>query len=1385
MISIILYGRNDNYGYNLHKRAALSLNCMAEVLTDPSDEILFVDYNTPDDFPTFPEAIQDTLTKRAREMLRILRVRPHIHARFTSRTRLLALEPIARNVAVRRSRPSNRWILSTNTDMIFVPQGTRSLSKIARDLAPGFYHAPRIEIPEVLWESFDRHAPVDVINMVREWGTTLHLNEIVLGSKFIRYDGPGDFQLLLRSDLFENHGFDEAMLLGWHVDSNIAARMLLKYDQVGDLGQHVYGYHCDHTRQITPAHSHARVQNDWKRFVTDVANAEIPQQAASWGCASDPIEEVRLASNPASVYVQALRDVIGGPLAVPNIVKYTGETYNKVDYDPRHLMPFLADLFVSLPRNSNVGWYGAREETLRLFAGIWERLSFTGKILMDQTLMQQDRATTAIHHVRTTEVLAEADVFLFDFGGLPPSTEGSTAFDPVSGELRRSFRRVVREERHRLSTGVAPRRVIALNAINNEYEWFVCGCVAAAATPFATHMRHGFVLPGSGAREDWLPLLSIGEAGVRTVDQIRNDPTKLGWIAYGPHKYLEEGRYLVSMEVELVVDEPDRPKNEPVLFVEMVAGSELLGVHLLRHWHLHNADHKFAFTVSQDIADGIAGIEARIAVLGRIGIAVRSLTVEPASASIEFDDKAAAVITIPDLLGIDDWLPFLRIGPLGRWDELGVNAEIGASEFVIFGPYWSLPAGSYEMIAYIERCHEHAIPEHLIRVDVVVADRPIAAGVLHSSALPYDENRAASVLRLPFELRAEAPEQRQIQIRIWSSGEERFRIRSLSVKPFAAQQRDNFPLEQQRQRENVFPFLGIGEVGRRMAGKVRNLHKRVGFVAYTEAITLEPGAYRLSLQITIETDDRNPRRRGRTCMIVLARYKSDIIAITHIPFGADQNESHELIFDVPSDRGATTGVELLLRVVAPANITLHTLTLEPVETEVRQRGPAVCELKNWLPFLETKLGAYADDRGVVVRKGRAGYAVYGPYWTLPAGRYEMIASIVPPASNPDGKPVITLDVTAEGGQRLVASCQWRLGQIQHPDAHTAAECRLPFTLVADLPAALRTIETRIYTPGGGGFRIRSLAVRVRSDEPERDWFPYLTVGKCGIHTGGEIKSIENEVGCIAHMPPLDIEFGHYELFLNVVSVSTNDPDLCSEGRIAIEIWSGSQILAVQICRPQTKARSDPPVRFDLTKEIASGTGIELIIRALTPAAVAIRELRVARTSNKIAPSQLPAMLSANDWLEFFRVGAAGVRPKRGVLAQAGKAGSVGSILLPLSPGRYEVILNVKRIGPGGEPAGRVIITAGENLLGSRHIVFLPRLLGPIPIPRGPLRICCFKVPVGLTPEARGIQIRIDSTGAGAFLIRSMAVKPKTPLRDLRDKAYEAAAKIFRKLRGAV
>jgi hypothetical protein len=36
------------------------------------------------------------------------------------RTHLAALEPHSRNIAIRRANPQNRWLLFTNTDMVFI-----------------------------------------------------------------------------------------------------------------------------------------------------------------------------------------------------------------------------------------------------------------------------------------------------------------------------------------------------------------------------------------------------------------------------------------------------------------------------------------------------------------------------------------------------------------------------------------------------------------------------------------------------------------------------------------------------------------------------------------------------------------------------------------------------------------------------------------------------------------------------------------------------------------------------------------------------------------------------------------------------------------------------------------------------------------------------------------------------------------------------------------------------------------------------------------------------------------------------------------------------------------------------------------------------------------
>src|SRR5437763_1098498 len=99
MISVILYGRNESHGYNLHKRFAISLNCLAENISAPDDEIIFVDYNTPVTLPSIPEALADTLTERCLSKLRVIRITPDLHAQaYGGRTHLAAVEPLARNV---------------------------------------------------------------------------------------------------------------------------------------------------------------------------------------------------------------------------------------------------------------------------------------------------------------------------------------------------------------------------------------------------------------------------------------------------------------------------------------------------------------------------------------------------------------------------------------------------------------------------------------------------------------------------------------------------------------------------------------------------------------------------------------------------------------------------------------------------------------------------------------------------------------------------------------------------------------------------------------------------------------------------------------------------------------------------------------------------------------------------------------------------------------------------------------------------------------------------------------------------------------------------------------------------------------------------------------
>jgi hypothetical protein len=504
MFSVIVYGRNDSHGYNLHKRAAISFNAIAEVMSDLDDEILFVDYNTPDDHPTFPEAIQDTLTDKAKKVIRIFRVRPQQHSHLEARTHLVALEPQSRNIALRRSSPRNRWVLYTNTDMLLVPRNEgESLSDILGALPDGFYETPRFELPEMLWEAaFDRRDPVGNLAKLRAWAMPFRLNQVVHNYMPMRYDALGDFQAALRDDMFAIHGFDEEMVLGWHCDSNLAARLALYRGAVDTLVDKVFSYHCDHTR-VSAANNKGRQtrMNDLNRFLWDITTPYLPAQADTWGWPNLDIEEIRLDRDTSYERFFAGVSAAIKPAEMPyEATSLEGHLADDLTYDLPHTLPFVCDQVLTYPRHTALMLVGTREEFLSRFTTAWRSMGFTGPILVPQECASLPIDLPGTETGPFHELLRQADMFIFEFGLATQRSDEPVRtgrrMTPLDKRhlkvVERLFRRTASLEAETRSKGQRlARRVIGVNVIYNCYWPLFTDYIAANINPFCSQVLVG------------------------------------------------------------------------------------------------------------------------------------------------------------------------------------------------------------------------------------------------------------------------------------------------------------------------------------------------------------------------------------------------------------------------------------------------------------------------------------------------------------------------------------------------------------------------------------------------------------------------------------------------------------------------------------------------------------------------------------------------------------------------------------------------------------------------------------------------------------------------------------------------------------------------------
>lgn len=1040
MISVVLYGRNDSYGYNLHKRAALSLNCIAELLTGPDDEILFVDYNTPNDFPVFLEAIQDTLTPRARAITRCLRVRPHVHQQFAHRTHLVALESIARNVAVRRSNPSNRWILSTNTDMIFVPHKKGSLTEIAADLPDGFYHAPRMEIPETLWESTDRTKPAEIIDTIRRWGNHLYLNEIVHGSDTILYDGPGDFQLCLRKDMFEIQGFHEDMLLGWHVDSNLAARLSLIHGPVGDLGEEVWGYHCDHTRQITPMHAHNRLENDWVTYGERVKRPDLPQHAESWGCAHEEIEEVRVDGKTVAGYIETLEHSVGKPLArtLTASISRTGE--DVAGFEPRHTLPFLIDLFATERRDFQIAWWGLQPQMLSLFAKAWRESGFEKPILCDERLASRLSKVDArlLRFAPLETCIAETDAFLFDMTiALKGRKDDSAAPDaPLRAELViEPFLAAVAADRARLGTAEPLRRFIAIGAINNRIERLMRSVVGTGQTPYSTRLRHGFVLaPPKGAfpilKEMWL-----GKAGERYYKTIETITGKSGHVVSGPWRYFEPGIYAARLTVT-----PKRNLTRTAvlgMFQHYARGERAQGVPLL-----FKTSGQRVFTIHFEVPSRDTGVLAEIfdfqvLKFGNDDFTVDDLTIEP-QAAMPGRAQRLADITDP-YADVGDWMTMMHLLGTRRLRDGSVQVKPGQSGYVVGGPYLPLPTGLYA-VAMTMSC-DPCPPDTLIGLVEITVNTE-----LRLSRPVYARDITAGPITARFAMRqSDDPDAlREVEIRVHSSGAAGFVVRSLQAKRIAAGATDC---------DNWLAGITPTEVSAFVADGLQHRPGEGRYLTKGPYWPLDPGAYEAIV------DWSEPASGSAVSIGTLDIVRDGEDLASHpLPIRREHSGPFALPFVVSQPAaGRHDLIEVRIAAAASAPFTVGSVA-------VRRFGESALDIPNWLSAL--RLGPAGEKRGeaIAAKPGVEGYLVTGPYYPLEAGRYSLVASIGLPSVPRTRRPLGIIECLIDG--KVVGSAPFHL--------HNALLGRRAVPFVVE---AAGRIEMRILSTGVAPFLLKSLRLK--------------------------------------------------------------------------------------------------------------------------------------------------------------------------------------------------------------------------------------------------------------------------------------------------------------------
>ena len=913
---------------------------------------------------------------------------------------------------------------------------------------------------------------------------------------------------------------------------------------------------------------------------------------------------------------------------------------------------------------------------------------------------------------------------------------------------------------------MAGRRIIGVNAINNSYETFVREHVGAGVTPYSTRLRHGFALPpNEDGVDNWLPYLHTGANGIRTEAGFMSVAETPGAIVYGPYKYLSAGKYRLGIGTNSPEPEDKLHPQTPVLLVEITESQVPLDWYFIAWADVKKGRCSLVINIPDDIEQA-GGIETRIYSLVPVAVELVELTVTDALPHEQSE------VTSPS--EISDWLPVLARSAGVKFENTHVVVPVGVSGHVIYGPYWPLPTGKYNLLIVLDRLEGDPEKSYLGKVEVVVQsrrdpDRVLAdLDVYINATAMWQEDATSEALCVPFEITPEFADRHPIETRMWTPGDIGFRIRALRIEPRARDAARPLPLY----GTNWLPHLAFGPSASADARGIKvAASAEESYPVFGPYWKMPEGAYQLVIQLERLDDSSEHSFLGKAEVTVfpdqrIASLDIYVNALSVLAPGAE-NESIRIPFKISSKFDGTP-IETRFWSPGDVNFRIRSMSVEPADANATV-GAITIGSKNWTYHLALGRQAVADQFGILVAKGTPEYAVYGPYWPLPAGSYQMLVSLERlPHGDRHGSYLGKVDVFVEG--RSLASMDVHLNALLTTAPLGKIE---PIRVAFDIPADLagRPVETRFWSRGDLDFRIRAIwveaaapdrAVTTLASIGSKDWLSYLPLGPSATIDAQGVRADKGGAAHVVFGPFWPLPTGSYRLLISIERLEGDSRDnylgkldVFTDGRCLASL---DVFLNAFSALTRNAAIEPLSLNFEISPDLAERP-IETRFWSAGAIGVRVRSLWVEAVDPE-SRSSTPIALAGNDWLFHLLLGEQGVADRRGVRARIARAGTVlFGPYWPLDAGQYELVVGIASTSLAFESLhlGRIDVVwgRGEHVLAASDI----RISFSESIRR---ETKYFRIPFEITADIAGkepIETRISSSGVTGFRIHSMTVMP--------------------------